>query len=91
MGRPRNETETKQLSLKLSEELYQRLLETAYNETGAKYPSDVNLSDWLRKTLAQFVDVYATGKKGGSEMLATAYKQARAEELKSALAELESL
>ncbi|PPG84582.1 hypothetical protein [Rathayibacter sp. AY1H2] len=89
MARPRNLHETKQLSVKLHADLYQRLAAIAYHELVQKHPEalpeDVNLSHWLRDQLVEVADVYEADEDVSAEALMSEYRNARRRELEAEL------
>lgn len=77
MGRPRNEEETKQLSIKMPASERQRLQEVAFHDLGGVgNPDDINLSQWVRETLADFLDVYEGRIPNGRAVIHQAYQDA---------------
>ena len=89
MGRPRNEEETKQLSVKMPASERQRLLEVAFHALGASGdPDEINLSQWVRATLANLMDDYESGIPNGRVVVHQAYVDAERRRYETKLAEL---
>lgn len=80
MGRPRNQEETKQLSIKMPASERQRLLEVAFHvaqaEGKAESPDDVNLSQWVREQLALLVSKYEGQYENGRVVIEQTYRDA---------------
>jgi hypothetical protein len=91
MARPKNAVEPKQLSLKMPPEEHQRLLEVAFHATPeAEYPSDVNLSNWIRESLRVLMDMYEGGFENGRDVVHQNFVDASRAEMRAKLAALEN-
>lgn len=77
MGRPRNEEETKQLSIKMPAGERQRLIEVAFHASGTEgNPEEINLSRWVRDALTELLDAYEAQIPNGRVVVQQTYRDA---------------
>ena len=89
MGRPRNDEETRQLSVKMPASERQRLLEVAFHSLGGPGdPEEINLSQWVRETLTKLMNDYESGIPNGRVVVHQAYVDAERRRYETRLAEL---